>query len=111
MKSRIYTLIAGFLLLSVSACAALTGPQADTKGLISACNGYAATLTTLAVANMNGKLSKPQVDTVNQVNSVVHPICSDPKMVSDPTHAKTKIESEILQLTLIQSQINQKGGK
>lgn len=105
MRSKIYTLLCGVMLLSLSACAALTGPQASVKGLISACNGYASTLTTLAVANMNGQLSKGQVDTINQVNAIVKPLCTAPSMDQNQAQAISEVQSAMIKLATVQTQI------
>ena len=109
MKNKLYMLAAGVMLLMLSACAALGGPQATQKGMITACNGYASALTTLAIYNMNGKLSKSQVDSINQANKIVHPLCTAPDMVSNPQQATVMIQNAIMTLTTIQSQV--KGAK
>jgi hypothetical protein len=74
-------------LLGLSACANVS-QQAQ---LASACQGYASTLATLALNK--DSLSKSEVETVNDVRSVVNPICTDLENVESTSDALTTVRN------------------
>lgn len=92
-KVVVLTVLAAIILLA--GCATV---QSQQKGIITACNGYAHALATAAAFRAQGKLSASQIDTINQVRTVVNPICTAPKL---PTTAQAlvTVENSVTQLT------------
>jgi hypothetical protein len=75
---------------------------------INTCNGYAATLSTLAGYAQSHLLTPSAVSGVNSVRSVVNPICLGP-MPSDPTSALATLQGQLPALLAVVSSIT--GGK
>lgn len=63
-------------------CAAVSGPHAKQKSVVSACNGYASALATAGAAKREGKLSKQQIKVINKARKVANPICEAPNVPS-----------------------------
>jgi hypothetical protein len=76
-------------LLGLSACA--IGNVSQQAQLASACQGYASTLATLALNK--DSLSESEVETVNDVRSVVNPICTDLENVGSTSDALTTVRN------------------
>lgn len=93
-------------MVSLTGCAALKGPQAEQKSVVTACNGYASALATAAAFRAQGKLSKSQVSAINNVISIAHPICSAPTIPNTQT-ALAKIETATSQLVSVNQKVKQ----
>lgn len=79
---------AAFLVSGLAACA--TPAPAPETIVTEACNVYGRSLSVLAVARIQGRLTPEQIATVNQSNSIVVPLCTAP---TPPAGAATVIES------------------
>lgn len=82
-------------LLFVAACANTS------TAVLSACDTYAATLTTLASYRAAGRLSQAQIERVDAVRAIANPICQSP---APPEGAEviSALEAAILQLAFVQ---------
>lgn len=98
---RYIALIAALLL---TACAA--GPQAQEKGIVTACNAYASALTTAATLRANDQLTESQVATVNSVVTVVSPVCNADSLPSTQ-EALAKVQSGVQELATINTQVQE----
>jgi hypothetical protein len=76
-------------LLGLSACA--SGNVSQQAQLASACQGYASTLATLALNK--DKLAESEVAAVNDVRSLVNPICTDLQGVESTSDALTTVRN------------------
>lgn len=105
MRKYLTTLVALVLALTAG-CAAMGGPQASQKAVVTACNGYASALATAAAFRAQGKLSTGQVTAINNAITVVHPICSAKTIPSTQT-ALAQVESATAQLVAVNQKVKQ----
>jgi hypothetical protein len=95
-----------FIALMLSAllvgCAGIQTATPQQK-LVTACNAYANALVTLAGYRKAGKLSDAQVKQVDQIRSIVNPICSGSSVPTDLNGALNTVENYALQLNGIQT--------
>jgi hypothetical protein len=85
-------------LLGLSACA--SGNVSQQAQLASACQGYASTLATLALNK--DSLSDSEVQSVNDVRSVVNPICTDLENVESTSDALATVRDATRKLRSVQ---------
>lgn len=88
-------------LLLLAGCSA-SQVQTNQKALITACNVYGVSLSTLADYKSLGKLSASTIDIVDQVDSVTGPLC-DPSqpLPSDTATAINLVSASAIQLASI----------
>lgn len=92
------------VILDMGGCAALKGPQAEQKSVVTACNGYASALATAAAFRAQGKLSTSQVNAINNVISIAHPICSASTIPNTQT-ALAQVETATAQLAAVNAKV------
>lgn len=99
MRKLFFPLVAVLFLTTGMTCA--ENPE---RALAVACQGYASTLTSLAVAKARGQLSEAQIATVDQARPGLNAICLDGEW-TNPVEARTAVEAAMWQLILVQKEV------
>lgn len=96
-----YTILAGLaaLVLALGACQSTT-PQTE---LAIGCQGYASTLAGLAT--VKGELDSDQVATVNEVRTIVNPICTDIGAVDNTQSALATLRAQMRALNRVNTEV------
>ena len=87
--------LAFVLLFVIAACASTTEDK-----IVVACQTYASSLSTLAVAKAAGDLSDAQIATVNDVRAILNPICQEGRW-SNADVALSAVEQGIVRLAQV----------
>lgn len=90
------------LALALTACAGDPPAVVAQKNLITACNGVATALISLAGYRQTGKLNADTIQAVDQIRQVAEPICTGPMPV-DVQGALTSVQAALLRLQTIQA--------
>lgn len=96
-------LLAAVLVVGLAGCTTTTPPSPEAV-VTESCLAYGHSLSVLAAARYQGRLTPAQIATVNQANSVVVPLCTTP---TPPTGAATVIDSVNQTLENLIFQVNQ----
>lgn len=99
-------IVASFAMIGMlmSGCAAIDSPEKARARTVLACDGYARTLSTLAVYRQKDRLSAEQIRTVDQARPFFNASCD---RAAEPVGPATldRMESMLLDMAMIQTEM------